>query len=127
MQWGLSFSAGMGHRPSARRAQAWQACVSASQAAQDPARTHPAQVAERGRCTCRLVDPADPWAAKRAFLEEVLLASFEARQLQTRAVTAMPLYPTEAILWDDNQVPDMHYTGAPGPSAVHPNRGLLLL
>lgn len=59
----------------------------------------------------RLVDPADPWADRREFLEEVLLSSFEQRQLQTQAVTAMPLYPTEAILWDDNQVPDMHYTG----------------
>ena len=58
------------------------------------------------------MDPADPWAGKRDFLEEVLLSAFEARQLQTQAVTAMPLYPTEAVLWDDNQVPDMHYTGA---------------
>ena len=57
------------------------------------------------------MDPEDPWGTRREFLEEVLLATFEQRQLQTQAVTAMPLYPTEAILWDDNQVPDMHYTG----------------
>ena len=56
--------------------------------------------------------------AQRAFLEEVLLSHFEARQLQTQAVTAMPLYPTEAVLWDDNQVPDMHYTGALLPRAA---------
>lgn len=41
-----------------------------------------------------------------------MLATFESKISQTDAVNAMPLYPTEGILWDDNQVPNVHYTGA---------------
>lgn len=61
---------------------------------------------------CRLVGEEDPWDVRREFLEEVMLATYAQRTSQTEAVNAMPLYPTEAILWDDNQVPDVHYTGA---------------
>ena len=31
--------------------------------------------------------------------------------LQADAISEMPLYPTEAVLFDENQVPSMHYTG----------------
>ena len=64
--------------------------------------------------TCRLVREDDPWAAGEDFLREVLLTSFERRRFQTEVINAMPLYPTEAVLWDENQVPSTHYTGGRG-------------
>ena len=42
---------------------------------------------------------------------EVVVSKYERRRSQTETVNAMPLYPTEAILWDENQVPKVHYTG----------------
>ena len=30
----------------------------------------------------------------------------------------MPLYPTEAVLWDENQVPSTHYTGGESAFAM---------
>lgn len=51
------------------------------------------------------------WAADETFLREVLLTAFERRRFQTEVINAMPLYPTEAVLWDENQVPSTHYTG----------------
>ena len=59
----------------------------------------------------------DPWAADPAFLAEVAVAHFERRKSQTEIVNAMPLYPTESILWDANQVPEVHYTGGMPPCA----------
>ena len=53
----------------------------------------------------------DPWAADSAFLVEVAVSRFERQKSQTEIVNAMPLYPTETILWDENQVPQVHYTG----------------
>ena len=40
-----------------------------------------------------------------------MTAAYERRRTQTEVVNEMPLYPTEAILWDDGQVPSVHYTG----------------
>ena len=42
---------------------------------------------------------------------EVVVSKYERHRSQTETVNAMPLYPTEAILWDENQVPKVHYTG----------------
>ena len=53
----------------------------------------------------------DPWAEDSEFLMEVMVSAYERRKSQTDTVNAMPLYPTEAILWDENQVPKVHYTG----------------
>ena len=39
------------------------------------------------------------------------MAAFERKRSQTESINAMPLYPTEGILWDDNQVPSVHFTG----------------
>ena len=82
----------------------------------------------------RLVGESDPWVKNnpnsRSFLVEVMLATYEARTSQTEAVNAMPLYPTEAILWDDNQVPDVHYTGGllvGSPVPVLPNADKLVM
>jgi intron-binding protein aquarius len=73
-----------------------------------------------------VVDTDDPWAADRAFVTEVLLRTYERRKFQTEVINEMPLYPTEAVLWDENQVPSVHYTGAleekfPPPSPSHPS------
>ncbi len=47
------------------------------------------------------------------FLVEMAVCRYERQKSQTEIVNAMPLYPTEAVLWDDNQVPKVHYTGGP--------------
>jgi intron-binding protein aquarius len=59
----------------------------------------------------RVVDPSDPWVSKPEFLLETLVSSFEKRTSQRRAVNAMPLYPNEDVLWDENVVPSVDYTG----------------
>ena len=67
----------------------------------------------------RLVAEDDPWAsaeargddAATAFLTEVMLASYERRSAQADAISEMPLYPTEAVLFDEHQVPTAQYTG----------------
>ena len=60
---------------------------------------------------CRLVAEDDPWADRIEFLMEVMVSTYERRRFQTEVINELPLYPTEAILWDENQVPDVHYTG----------------
>ncbi len=42
---------------------------------------------------------------------EVMVSTYERRRFQTEVINELPLYPTESILWDENQVPDVHYTG----------------
>ena len=59
----------------------------------------------------RLVAEDDPWADRIEFLMEVMVSTYERRRFQTEVINELPLYPTEAILWDENQVPDVHYTG----------------
>ena len=60
---------------------------------------------------CRLVAEDDPWADRIEFLMEVMVSTYERRRFQTEVINELPLYPTESILWDENQVPDVHYTG----------------
>ncbi len=55
----------------------------------------------------------DPWADRIDFLMEVMVSTYERRRFQTEVINELPLYPTESILWDENQVPDVHYTGRP--------------
>ena len=64
-----------------------------------------------GLTVCRLVAEDDPWANRIEFLMEVMVSTYERRRFQTEVINELPLYPTEAILWDENQVPDVHYTG----------------
>lgn len=59
----------------------------------------------------RLCSPADPWSADRGFLLEVAVAAFERRRSQRQVLAALPLYPTEEVLWDENLVPSLNYTG----------------
>ncbi|EFN59246.1 hypothetical protein CHLNCDRAFT_29663 [Chlorella variabilis] len=58
-----------------------------------------------------LVSDDDPWADDAGFLAEVMIATYEHRRSQAETINEMPLYPTEAVLFDENQVPTMHYTG----------------
>lgn len=67
---------------------------------------------------CRLVDEDDEWAARPDFLTEVMLATYERRRFQTELINEMPLYPTERLLWDENQVPSAHYTGGDSQERV---------
>ena len=65
----------------------------------------------------RLLAPQDPWAAAgaaaggRTLLLEVLATAFEKRRSQRAALAALPLYPTEEVLWDENLVPSLNYSG----------------
>lgn len=59
----------------------------------------------------RLVSEQDPWVDREDFLQEVMVAAFERRKSQRDTINAMPVYPTEGILWDENQIPNVHYTG----------------
>ncbi len=59
----------------------------------------------------RLVGEDDPWAEDPEFLVEVAVTAYERRRLQAETVNAMPLYPTERVLFDEHQVPTLHYTG----------------
>ena len=71
-------------------------------------------------CPLRLVAEDDPWAEDPEFLIEVMVSAYERRKSQTDTVNAMPLYSTEAILWDENQVPKVHYTGERPPEHTFP-------
>ncbi len=44
-------------------------------------------------------------------LLELMVREHERRQSQLEAINAMPLYPTEEILWDVNIVPSEYYNG----------------
>lgn len=44
-------------------------------------------------------------------LLEVLVSHHERRLSQLEAINALPLYPTEEILWDENVVPSEYYNG----------------
>uniref|UniRef100_A0A914V800 Intron-binding protein aquarius n=3 Tax=Plectus sambesii TaxID=2011161 RepID=A0A914V800_9BILA len=45
------------------------------------------------------------------FLTEMLVSRCERRPNQLQQLNEMPLYPTEAIIWDENMVPYEHYNG----------------
>ena len=61
-------------------------------------------------CYLHLVAEDDPQLPKPLLLE-VIVAEHERRQSQLEAMNSMPLYPTEEILWDINQVPSEFYSG----------------
>lgn len=60
----------------------------------------------------RLASEDDPWASDPQFLVQVVIHTYQRRRFQTEVINEMPLYPTERVLWDENQVPDIRYTGA---------------
>ena len=63
----------------------------------------------------RLVNEKDPWLdnseKSQKFLTEVMVRHFEKRISQKKQVNAMPLYPNEDVLWDENVVPSVRYNG----------------
>jgi Intron-binding protein aquarius N-terminus len=69
------------------------------------------------------VSEEDPLAEEPDFLVAVMAAAYESRVGQMETVNALPLYPTETTLWDENVIPSVNYTGAYGPCS----RGLLFL
>jgi len=54
------------------------------------------------------VDPQSE--SRREFLLEILLERHEKRPSQLDELNALPLYPSEQLLWDFNMVPEMVYT-----------------
>lgn len=80
----------------------------------------PLSLEELKQLVCRnlqLVSSEDPWTDRADFLKEVLVTSFERRQSQRESINALPLYPNETVMWDENLVPSINYTGA-GPLAL---------
>lgn len=59
----------------------------------------------------RLVDPNDPWAQDPKFLLEVMVQAHEKRRSQRQMLNAMPLYPNEEVLWNQNVIPSIDYDG----------------
>ena len=59
----------------------------------------------------RLVAPDDADVGDAGFLRDAILAKYVASTRPKAAIAAMPLYPTETLLWDENQIPDIHYAG----------------
>ncbi|KAA0204074.1 hypothetical protein HAZT_HAZT008066 [Hyalella azteca] len=53
----------------------------------------------------------NPLHQDREFLTAVLVARYQRRPSQLEAINRMPLYPTEAIIWDDNIVPSEYFSG----------------
>ncbi len=59
----------------------------------------------------RLVPDEATWCSDKTYLLEVLITTYQRRQFQREVVNAMPLYPTEQLLFDQNKVPSLNYTG----------------
>jgi intron-binding protein aquarius len=47
-----------------------------------------------------------------------MLSTFERRKSQREVVNEIPVYPTETIMWDENQIPSVNYTGGKGRGAL---------
>ena len=54
--------------------------------------------------------PSSPPFSHQLLLE-LLVSHHERRPSQLEAINALPLYPTEEILWDENIVPSEFYNG----------------
>jgi intron-binding protein aquarius len=66
----------------------------------------------------RLVRHEQPWCGDRAYLLEVLVSNYEQRRSQRQAISDMPLYPNEEMLWDDHLVPSGSSNGADAAMAL---------
>lgn len=96
------------------RALALTNCATLRSRAKLAAALAPLPLPELQRLACtqlRLVRTADCAAHGAAFVREVLVAHFAARVTPRAAIAAMPLYPTEALLWDERQIPSARYAG----------------
>lgn len=52
----------------------------------------------------------------RDFLLDVVVSAYQRRASQRAAINAMPLYPTEGLLWDTTQIPTGKATATPSPA-----------
>lgn len=59
----------------------------------------------------RLAADSDPLADKDEFLREVIVSHFERRRFRREVLNEMPLYPTEELLFDENRIPSVNYSG----------------
>lgn len=59
----------------------------------------------------RLVAEDEPLVDSNEFLMDVMVHSYEQRRSQRKMVSGIPLYPTEELLFDENQVPTNDYKG----------------
>jgi intron-binding protein aquarius len=59
----------------------------------------------------RLASPDDPCVADPCFLLELVVSTFERRRSQRQSIAEMPLYPNEEVLWNENVVPSVAFTG----------------
>lgn len=50
-------------------------------------------------------------AQDASFLLDVVVTAYQRRASQRAAINAMPLYPTEGLLWDTTQIPTAAYSG----------------
>ena len=57
-----------------------------------------------------MADESSPSSSPKLLLE-ALVSHHERRMSQLEAINALPLYPTEEILWDENIVPSEYYNG----------------
>ena len=53
----------------------------------------------------RLAREEEPWCSDRPYLLEVLVSGHEKRRSQRQAISDMPVYPNEDVLWVENLVP----------------------
>jgi len=59
----------------------------------------------------RLASPGDPCVADPRFLLELVVDAYEWRRSQRQSIAEMPLYPNEEVLWDENVVPSLAFSG----------------
>jgi intron-binding protein aquarius len=59
----------------------------------------------------RLVAAEDSDVDDAAYLRAAVVTRYSPTPRPKTAIAAMPLYPTETLLWDEHQIPDIHYTG----------------
>jgi intron-binding protein aquarius len=66
---------------------------------------------ERLRELCAHLSSYGGASESDAVLKESLIQYFEARKSHMELLREMPMYPTEAIMWDESVVPSSRYTG----------------
>lgn len=89
-------------------------CASLRNRAKLSAALEPLSLEDLTRLACmqlRLVRAEDCELHGAEFVREVLISHFARRTTPRAAIAAMPLYPTETLLWDDKQIPSTHYAG----------------
>ncbi|KDD73989.1 hypothetical protein H632_c1673p0, partial [Helicosporidium sp. ATCC 50920] len=55
-----------------------------------------------------VADERDPWAASADYLVAACAEAYALPRAQTAALRALPLYPTEKLLFDEGQLPELH-------------------